>query len=253
MTPTTRIAGVRLQLDRDGAMQTFTASAVLSDADVAQAPNLTIGSNTVRLDGLRYRIHLDLKDSRNRPVGGDLTLEASPGRLVPPLEMKGSRGWITGYVVPVMSGTLTGSLDVDGTTIPMNGTGYHDHNWGFWQGVTWQWGQVQQGELSVLYGRVFPPADAADRERFPGFVGVLGPDGPLAYATNVRIMETNDAQKRPARIAIEARGPSLDVRLQFDVSSFVITPMTQGALSSGMDFLQMRGHYTVEGRAGPEQ
>ena len=26
--------------------------------------------------------------------------------------------------------------------------------------------------------------------------------------------------------------------------------MTEGALSSGMDFLQMRGHYTVTGRAG---
>ena len=250
MTPTTRIAGVRLQLERDGVMQTFTASAVLPDAAVAEAPNLTIGSNTVRLDGLRYRIHLDLKDSRDRPIGGDLTLEASPGRLVPPLEMKGSRGWMTGYVVPVMSGALAGSLEVDGTTIAMNGTGYHDHNWGFWQGVTWQWGQVQQGELSVLYGRVFPPADAADRDRFPGFVGVLGPDGPLAYATNVRITETDDAQKRPSRIAINARGPSLDVQLQFDVSSSVLTPMTQGALSSGMDFLQMRGHYTVTGRAG---
>jgi len=97
---------------------------------------------------------------------------------------------------------------------------------------------------------VFPPADAADRDRFPGFVGVLGPDGPLAYATNVRITETDDAQKRPSRIAINARGPSLDVQLQFDVSSSVLTPMTEGALSSGMDFLQMRGHYTVTGRAG---
>ena len=45
------------------------------------------------------------------------------------------------------------------------GTGYHDHNWGFWQGVSWQWGQVQHGDLSLLYGRVFPPREAADPER----------------------------------------------------------------------------------------
>ena len=31
--------------------------------------------------------------------------------------MSGSNGWITGYVVPVMSGALRGSLNVDGTTI----------------------------------------------------------------------------------------------------------------------------------------
>jgi hypothetical protein len=150
----------------------------------------------------------------------------------------------------VMSGVLDGALDVAGTTIALKGTGYHDHNWGFWQGVTWQWGQVQQGDLSVLYGRVFPPAEAADRDRLPGFVGVLGPDGPLAYATRVQITETDDQGKQPQRIAIDARGPSLDVRLQFDVASHVTTPMTQGALSSGMDFLQLRGQYTVKGRAG---
>jgi hypothetical protein len=164
--------------------------------------------------------------------------------------MSGSRGWITGYVVPVMSGALSGTIDVGGTAVPLDGTGYHDHNWGFWQGVTWQWGQVQHGNLSLLYGRVFPPENAADRDRLPGFVGVLGPDGPLAYATNVRISEIDDTRKRPERITIEARGPSLDVRLQFDVMSAVITPMTQGALSSGLDFLQMRGQYRVQGRAG---
>ncbi len=74
-----------------------------------------------------------------------------------------------------------------------DGTGYHDHNWGFWEGVSWQWGQVQHGDLSFLYGRVFPPREAADPNRMPGFVGVLGPDGPLGYATDVRITETNDA------------------------------------------------------------
>jgi hypothetical protein len=250
VTPTTRLAGVRLQLERNGTMDTYSAAASLSDAEIEGAPNLSIGASSVRLDDLRYTIHLDLSGTRGRRVRGDLTLQASPGRLVPPLEMAGARGWVTGYVVPVMSGALQGSLDVGGSTLAMQGTGYHDHNWGFWQGVTWQWGQVQHEDLSLLYGRVFPPANAADPDRLPGFVGVLGPDGPLAYATNVRITETNDAQSRPQRIVIDAHGPSLNVQLQFDAVSRVTTPMTQGALSSGMDFLQLRGQYAVKGRAG---
>jgi hypothetical protein len=129
------------------------------------------------------------------------------------------------------------------------GVGYHDHNWGFWQGVSWQWGQVQHDDLSFIYGRVFPPREAADPERFPGFVGALGPDGPLGYATNVQITETNDASGRPQTIAIAARSTSLNLSLRFAVGSSVITNMAQGPLANGIDFLQMRGNYAVSGRA----
>ena len=248
-----RPSGVRLQLERNGVMETFTTSATLSEADVARAPDLDIGGSSVRLEDLLYRIRLDLRDARGRRVTGELRLQASPGKLVPPLEMSGSRGWVTGYVVPVMSGALDGQLNVEGQEIAMRGAGYHDHNWGFWKGVTWQWGQVQHGDMSVLYGRVFPPPDAADPERLPGFVGVLGPDGPIAYARNVRITETDDAQGRPTRIVISGRGPSLNVTLDFAVGSAITTRSTQGALANGVDFLQMRGQYNVRGRAGSRE
>ena len=242
-----RPAGVRLQLDRGRGMETFVASATLTDAEVDRAPDLTIGTNTVRLDGMRYRIHLELADRAGRTVTGDVALEASAGRLVPPLEIAGARGWVTGYVVPVMSGRLGGTLMVGTERVSLdNGTGYHDHNWGFWQGVSWQWGQVQHGDLSLLYGRVFPPRTAADPERMPGFVGLLGPEGPLGYGTNVRITETNDARGRPARIEIRASGVGLNVVARFDVQS---TVQSSGTLGSGLDFLQMRGQYTVQGRA----
>ena len=244
-----RGAGVRLQLDRAGRVETFIAPAVITAADALRAPDLTIGSNVVRLDGLRYRIHLDLRGEGGRRLTGDLSLQATPGRLVPPLEIAGARGWRTGYVVPVMSGALDGELQVAGVRIPMTGSGYHDHNWGFWQGVSWQWGQVQHGDLSFLYGRVFPPASAADPARMPGFVGALGPDGPLGYATNVTIAETNNADGRPQRIEIRARGTGLDLRLQFDVASAITTRATPGRVMSDLDFLQMRGQYTVSGRA----
>ena len=246
-----RAAGVRLQLEREGVMETFIASTPLTEEEVMQAPDLTMGANSVRLEGSTYRIRLDLTSESGRRARGELTLEASPGRLVPPLEFSGTGGWVTGYVVPVMSGALRGSLDVDGTTVRMDGRGYHDHNWGFWEGVTWQWGQVQHEDLSVLYGRVFPPAEAADPDRLPGFVGVLGPDGPIAYATNVRIEETNDGRGLPQQITIRARAASLDLRVGFAVANAEVTRMTGDTFAStNMDFLQMRGRYTVEGRAG---
>jgi len=249
-----RQAGVRLQLDRGGRVESFSASAPLTEADMRRAPELTIGGNQVRLEGLRYVIDLDLRGKDGRSARGRISIEASPGRLVPPIEIGGAHGWRTGYVVPVMSGKLDGKVDVAGQGVSFaDGAGYHDHNWGFWRGVSWQWGQAQQGDLSLIYGRVFPPADAADPDRIPGFVGALGPDGPLGYATTVTIDETNDPTGQPRTIIVTGRSRLLDVRMQFDVGSVVRTQMTQGAISSGLNFLQMRGQYTVTGHAGERE
>ena len=264
-----RSAGVRLQLDRGNGVETFGVSQPITDAEALQAPDLTIGDNYVRLEGMRYRVHLDLPGAGGRRVRGDLTLDASAGRLVPPLELTGTRGWRSGYVVPVMSGQLGGALNIN-TQIPnpkaqspkpdaqsgeridfSGGTGYHDHNWGFWQGVSWQWGQVQQGDLSLLYGRVFPPSNAADASRIPGFIGVLGPDGPLGYATNVTITETDDDRGEPRTIVVRGRGTRLEVELRFEVESAEVTRAgSSSTLSSGLDFLQMRGTYVVTGQIG---
>ncbi len=115
--------------------------------------------------------------------------------------------------------------------------------------MSWQWGQAQQGDLSLIYGRVLPPPEAADPERIPGFVGALGPDGPLGYSTDVRITETNDDKGQPRTIDVRARSTSLTLDLRFDVAS-VVTSRMQGALANGVDFLQMRGQYTVSGQAG---
>jgi hypothetical protein len=262
-----RAAGVRLQLQRGERTDNFDTSALLTDEEVARAPDLTIGASRVRLEGRRYLIHLNLKGA-NGVLTGDITLEGAPGRLVPPIEMLGARGWRTGYVVPVMSGALAGSLTVTPSaqrgrgssnppqrqasaseTIALDGTGYHDHNWGFWKGVSWQWGQAQHDGVSVVYGRVFPPAEAADRERLPGFVGVLGPDGPLGFATNVRIDETNAPDGRPTQITVRALGTGIDLTLRFDVTSAVTTRMAQGPLANPVNFLQLQGRYTVSGRA----
>ena len=74
------------------------------------APDLDISGNTVRLDGTRYRISLHLaglpaKAGAAAPAAaGDLLLDPAPGRSLPPAVLHGARGWLSGYVVPVLSG-----------------------------------------------------------------------------------------------------------------------------------------------------
>jgi hypothetical protein len=274
---TRRIAGVRLQLDRAGQRSSYSHRQEVNEADVlSSAPNLTIGSNHVRLDGMTYRITLDLPVSSvvsgfSRTVGhvtGDIIIEASPGRALPPLTIRGAGGWVSGYVVPVMSGRLTGKLVVNGTPVVLDdGAGYHDHNWGFWKDVSWRWGQVHHGDLSLVYGRIHPPADAADAERIPGFLAAIGPDGPVGYATNVSIEEINDpATGHPRSIMVTGRSSSLDLAMELTVGEAIVTkrggglfgpstslrtnPSTPLRADGEMDFLQLRARYRVRGRAG---
>jgi len=251
-----RAAGVRLQLEREGRMTSFAEGAEVDEAALlAGAPDVAIGKSRVRLSGLRYEITLDLprmEPAASGPrVAGTLTLEARPGRSLPPLVIRGAAGWLSGYVVPVMSGRLAGALRVGDETLALDGNGYHDHNWGFWDGVSWQWGQVQREGLSFLYGRVRPPADAADPDRIPGFLAALGPEGPVGYATDVSIEESGDgASARPRRILVRGRGPSLDLTLDLAVESAEATRMRPGSFGASMDFLQLRALYRVRGTAG---
>lgn len=246
-----RSAIVRLQLDRGGRVETYFARDSIPDAALlAGAPDLEIGRSRVQLEGLRYRIHLDLPPEGGRIFDrggalGDIVLEAEPGQSVPPFPMRGAGGWVSGYVVPVLSGRFRGALDVGSEMISLEGaTGYHDHNWGFWHGVTWQWGQVAHDRLSIVYGRIHPPPEAADPERVPGFLGVLGPGGPLGFSTDVTIEEIDEPtgperrQRRtpgdgnaPSSIRVHARSAGLDLTLSLDVEQAVVT--RAGRLADG--------------------
>jgi hypothetical protein len=252
-----RIAGVRLQLDQGGRVTSYADSEEIDEARLlAQAPDLTIARNAVRLDGLRYRLTIDLPRSpaagtaveQGRAVG-EIVVDAVAGRSLPPLAIRGAGGWLSGYVAPVMSGTLGGTIVADGAPVSLEGgSAYHDHNWGFWRGVSWRWGQVQHGDLSFLYGRVYPPADAADADRIPGFIAALGPDGPVGFSTRVRIDETNDpATGRPATIVVRGQSASLDLTMELRIEDLMVTG---GAFGGDLDFLQLRARYRVTGRAG---
>jgi hypothetical protein len=253
-SPGRRRAGVRLQLQRGDETANFSASADVDEASVlAHAPDLDIAGNQVRLVGSQYQIALQLRrEGRGDPLTGTLTLDPDPGRSIPPLTMYGARGWLSGYTVPVLSGAMHGTLD--GRPVAL--TGYHDHNWGFWEGVRWQWGQVAHEDLSFVYGRVFPPAAVAESDRVPGFLGVLGPQGVIGVATRVSITERDEnagGRSAPREIEIAARGADLDLLLKFSVERSIRTPFGLTGSEVSPDFLQLAGTYRVSGRAAGRQ
>ena len=257
-----RLAGVRLQLDRNGRMTSYAASEEIDEpALLASAPDLTIGANTVRLDGTRYRISLDLTrqgaGSADAPehLTGDIVLDPEPGQSFPPFSIEGANGWVTGYVVPALSGSIGGALTIGTERVTLDGgRGYHDHNWGFWEGVSWRWGQVQHEDVSFVYGRVYPPPDTADPARMPGLLAVIGPDGPLGYATRVTIEEDYDPDlDRPRRIVVRGRSRQVDVTMELDVEAAEVTRMDRGSFGGDMDFLQLRATYQVTGSIGDER
>lgn len=246
-----RRLGVRLQLERGGTLTAYSSSTLVTDAHLASAPDLDAGSSSVRLSGSDYRIHLDLPaESTGARASGDIIVRAEPGRALPPFTMRGAAGWMSGYVVPVIAGRLGGTITIGGDSIALDGgTGYHDHNWGFWEGVRWQWGEVQSQDLSLVYGRVYPPADSADSTRLPGFLVAIGPEGPIGYATDVTIDETNaPSESEPRRIVVSGRSESLALTLDIAVQHITATRMRGVTFGSDMDFLQLRGTYRVSGR-----
>lgn len=246
-----RIAGVRLQLDRDGQAANYSAGGEVDEAALLEtAPDLEIAGSTVTLEGLRYRIDLALPGA-----SGQLRLDAAPGQSLPPATIRGARGWITGYTAPVLSGTVNGTLTIGRDRVEIGGAAaYHDHNWGFWEGVRWQWGQVAHDDLSIIYGRVFPPADVADPDRMPGFLGVLSAKGPIGFSTNVTITETNEGSGRPVRMFVHGRSQEIDINLAFVVDRTARTDMSMTAPprapGAPLDFLQLGGEYRVTGHVG---
>lgn len=74
----------------------------------------------------------------------------------------GSGGFVSGYTVPALRASGSGTLCVDGSCEQLtDAQAYHDHNWGIWRGVTWDWGASRAGQYTFLYGRVYPPDSTA--------------------------------------------------------------------------------------------
>jgi hypothetical protein len=235
--------------DRDASvtrlLRPISQSSVVGDGlqavpDLQAVPRAGLKTRPYRAEGASYR-------AEGASLTGEIVLEAAPNQSLPPSAIRGAGGWVSGYVVPVLAGTMSGTLRLGPDSLVFeDAAGYHDHNWGFWEGVSWQWGQVAHGDLSVVYGRIFPPADVADPARVPGYLALLGPDGPLAFAAGVTI---DDA--RPGQVDITAKSRDVDLQMAFVADETVRTAMDLigGPGTTPLDFVQMGGAFRVTGTA----
>ncbi len=228
--------------------------------------NLTIGNDSVRVlpDG-RYAVRANVREEgRGTPLTLDLVLSPAP-RVDFPGATLVSGDFTSGYAVPALRADATGSLCVGPSCERFDGAqAYHDHNWGGWRGVTWEWGSARAGELTLLYGRVSPEDSVGGSA--PLFVYVTDASGFLALFRPRLIRYDDTREMRTARgmLKVPATAELFDVRgddtlrLTLTIDDAVATDTRIGLVERGDSetaralrrpwFVQMAGEARVEGR-----
>lgn len=174
--------------------------------------DLRIGESTVTLlpDG-DYRLHARAREeSTGAPLTLDLTVAPQAGANFPGASVAAD-SMVSGYVVPALRATAAGTICA-GTRCDRysDAQAYHDHNWGVWHGVSWEWGAGRAGELGVLYGRV----DEASRTVRPLFVYLTDSLGFLAVfrPRDIRYTDGRTIVVDGHRVAVPSRGEMTDAR-----------------------------------------
>lgn len=142
----------------------------------------------------------------------DLVVAPAPRAYFPGTSL-GAGDFVSGYVVAGLRASATGTLCVGERCERYDGAqAYHDHNWGTWRGVTWDWGAARAGSYTLLYGRV-QASDSlvADAPLFLYLVDSLG----FRAVFRPREVQYDDAREvvaGRARLRVPARALMLDIR-----------------------------------------
>ncbi|MGI9038811.1 MAG: hypothetical protein ACR2GQ_08110 [Gemmatimonadota bacterium] len=186
----------------------------------------------------------------------DLVVRPEPRRYLPAIDVSPG-GFPSGYAVPVLRGDASGSVCVDDRCEDWSGgRAYHDHNWGVWRDVTWDWGQFQVGSWSILYGGVQAVApgdsDRAGARRGPPARFLFAVDSlGLAAVLPIESIEYEWSAGAPAAMRIAAsRG---DDRLEVVANVGHVQSSRRDRRSAVGDlFFQMRGPVEMMGEIGGE-
>ncbi len=242
--------------------------------------NLLMGKSavTVRPDG-SYAV----RAVANEEGGGaalrlSLVVNPAAGAYFPGVTLT-SGNFISGYTVPALRASATGEICVAAACERFDDAqSYHDHNWGVWHGVTWDWGAARAGGYTILYGRVLGP----DRGHTTapllvylvdslGFRAVFRPRQ-ASYTDNRQIVVGGHTLSVPSSATfVDARG-SDTLRIDLAIEDAIGTDMRQtaggslfgGGIAAGEErgdptglsnaehpyFIQMKGIARVSGRVG---
>ena len=257
--------------EEGGASRRFTAVALPERIRFSTgSPDLAIGGSTVTLlpDG-RYSVRARAREvDGSTEVAVDLVVTPAPRAYFPAASL-GSGDFISGYAVAALRADASGTLCVASRCETYEGAqAYHDHNWGVWRGVTWEWGSARAGDYSILYGRVNPPDSLeSSSSLFLILVDSLG------FRAIFRPREITYEDARTVRVGgreiqVPSRGVMLDVRgsdtlrVELEIEDATATDMrdptagrgdasASGALARPY-FVQMKGIARVSGRVGRE-
>ncbi|HEU5305480.1 MAG TPA: hypothetical protein VFU40_12600 [Gemmatimonadales bacterium] len=216
--------------------------------------DLTLGDSWVRQRDGRYRLR-----ARGGQLRIDVDLIPAPNHYFPPVELS-SDDFLSGYVVPALTATASGRICVGSRCQRFNGApAYHDHNWGVWRDVTWEWGAARGDRLSLLYGGVYGPQSRQGSEtgnvRSPFFltlVDSLGMKQVLRFSrihyAGSRTASGRAGTRAPQRFRLVATREADTVSLSVRVIDALATEMTLSTVKRV--FLQMRGRFKLTGRLG---
>ena len=230
--------------------------------------DLRIGAGSVSVDSAgRYVVHARARGERGEGEATvDLTVSPAPGAYFPGASLGGG-GFVSGYAVAGLRSSATGTICVGGACERYDeAQGYHDHNWGVWRGVTWEWGAARAGAYTFLYGRVQPP-DSTSGE-VPLFFYLVDSLGFRTLFRPTRIAYTDSrlitVDGRPVRVPARAtfgdvRGADT-LRVELDVEDAVGTNTSRPQPERGETmggralerpyFIQMKGLARLSGRVG---
>lgn len=222
--------------------------------DTARA-DLQLGRNFVRQRNGRYHLGGRVRGG-GRSMAFDVELIPAPNRYFPPVEL-GDAEFISGYVVPGLVATASGKICESSkcrsfASVPA----YHDHNWGVWRDVTWEWGAARGSRMSLLYGGVYGPGRKSDRDdgsvRSPFFLTVLDSLGvkqvlrfDRIHYEGAGVTSGSVAAPAPTRFSLLAARESDSLRLDVRVEDALATGMGTGGFHRV--FLQMRGRFALRG------
>jgi hypothetical protein len=262
--------------EQGGRTRRFTANVRRDQVHFStDSADLEIGTSSVHLlsDG-RYALRASAAENGSgAPLRLDLVVTPAPNILFPGgsiaecADTDESCPFASGYAVPGLRASASGTLCVSGACEHYDDAqSYHDHNWGVWHGVSWDWGATRAGAYTLLYGRVAPPDSAGTTQPFfvyltdsLGFRALFRPHE-IAYVDD-RTIEINGREvKVPSRAVLQdARGADT-LRVELDIED-AIGSDTRTALVERGDaadarrilkpyFIQMKGRAHITGRVG---
>jgi hypothetical protein len=211
--------------------------------------DLTIGGNSVKQrDGI-YRLRARVP-GKAEEVKIDITLVPTLNRYFPPVELRDG-DFLSGYVVPALDARATGRICVGRRCDSFTGApAYHDHNWGVWRDVTWEWGAGRGTRMSLLYGGVYGPG----QEEATGRLGVspffLTLVDSLGVKQVLRFHRIQYQGARPTRFTLVGTREADTVRIDVQVGDVLATEMRANEFRR--TFLQMRGRFSLAGRVAGE-